>query len=107
MKFNVDGSAIGQPGPAGIGGILQNSNSKINDSSNVVKWVKDPGGSPWRFRQIENLEAWVTGWFISHTAREAKDIPDRLAKTGVNKNISNTNMDCKKLRYHVELIDII
>ncbi|KAK2640263.1 hypothetical protein Ddye_028058 [Dipteronia dyeriana] len=29
LKFNVDGSVRGKPGPAGIGGVLRNSNGKI------------------------------------------------------------------------------
>ncbi|KAK3200035.1 hypothetical protein Dsin_012678 [Dipteronia sinensis] len=29
LKFNVDGSSRGKPGPAGIGGVLRNSNCKI------------------------------------------------------------------------------
>ncbi|KAK3231064.1 hypothetical protein Dsin_002945 [Dipteronia sinensis] len=29
LKFNVDGSAIGKPGPAGVGGVLRDSNGKV------------------------------------------------------------------------------
>ncbi|KAK3219977.1 hypothetical protein Dsin_013947 [Dipteronia sinensis] len=29
LKFNVDGSVRGKPGPAGIGGVLRNSNGKV------------------------------------------------------------------------------
>lgn len=29
LKFNVDGSTIGKPGPAGIGGVLQDCNGKV------------------------------------------------------------------------------
>ncbi|KAK3226913.1 hypothetical protein Dsin_006775 [Dipteronia sinensis] len=29
LKFNVDGSALGKPGPVGIGGVLRDSNGKV------------------------------------------------------------------------------
>ena len=35
LKFNVDGSAVGKPGPAGIGGVLRDSTAKVKGMFSV------------------------------------------------------------------------
>ncbi|XVF82519.1 hypothetical protein PTKIN_Ptkin16aG0055800 [Pterospermum kingtungense] len=58
-----------------------------SDSLNVVKWIKDPSSSPWRFRTIisfiENLKLKICDWSIDHVLREANSLADGLAKNGV------------------------
>ncbi|XVF43589.1 hypothetical protein PTKIN_Ptkin02bG0051700 [Pterospermum kingtungense] len=131
LKFNVDGSSLSQHGPAGIGGILRDSDANIilcfskaagnidsnlaelmavkeafqlfissqwalshalaveSDSSNVVMWVNNPDKTPWRMRNlmaiIENMKLQVIGWSISHILREANEVADKLAKSGVKR----------------------
>ncbi|XVF86577.1 hypothetical protein PTKIN_Ptkin18bG0053200 [Pterospermum kingtungense] len=60
-------------GPAGIGGILRDSNDK----------------TPWRMRNlmalIKNMKRQVIDWSISHTLGQANDVADKLAKSGVER----------------------
>ncbi|XVE69060.1 hypothetical protein DITRI_Ditri09bG0119300 [Diplodiscus trichospermus] len=102
LKFNVDGSALGQPGYAGVGAVMEAfvlfsascwvTSHKLaleSDSANAVKWVKDPISAPWRFRhllnQLENLKTSIPNWTITHILREANGDADCLAKAGAKR----------------------
>ena len=58
-----------------------------NDSSNVVKCVLYPQGTPWALKkimsQIVAYKAMLIEWDIMHILREGNDIADGLAKSGV------------------------
>ncbi|XVE61157.1 hypothetical protein DITRI_Ditri06bG0017300 [Diplodiscus trichospermus] len=104
MKFNVDGSTMGKPGPAGIGGVLRDhlANAKIiffksvgiADSNlaellAILGWITNPTFAPWRIRNfishIETLKQQVPNWSILHILRESNEVADWLGKTGVNR----------------------
>ncbi|XVE77075.1 hypothetical protein DITRI_Ditri13aG0032800 [Diplodiscus trichospermus] len=60
-----------------------------SDSSNEVKWVTNPTSVPWRLRwivvQIENLKLQFSNWTIKHVLREANELANSLAKSGVHR----------------------
>lgn len=62
-----------------------------SDSTNGVKWVKEPNSVPWRFKkwmlQIEAFKRKVSGWQIKHVLREGNKDTDTLAKEGVNREV--------------------
>ncbi|XVE59698.1 hypothetical protein DITRI_Ditri05aG0067000 [Diplodiscus trichospermus] len=81
LKFNANGSTLGQPGLAGI----------ENDSSNAIKWVSNPASVRWRMRwiaiQLENLKVQYAYWTIEHIPREVNGIANGLAKFGVHRGV--------------------
>ncbi|XVE67532.1 hypothetical protein DITRI_Ditri08aG0168500 [Diplodiscus trichospermus] len=60
-----------------------------SDSSNVVKWLREPLTAPWKMRsiilQIENLKNMLIGWSVQHILREGNSLADSLAKTEVHR----------------------
>ncbi|XVE68905.1 hypothetical protein DITRI_Ditri09bG0107000 [Diplodiscus trichospermus] len=99
LKFNVDGSYLGKPGPAGVGCLLRDhtghtkicfSNANYESNSKAaVGWVLNLSSTPWRFRNfmahIENLKNLVKDWSIAHVLKERNEAADTLAKEGVNR----------------------
>ncbi|EOX96525.1 Uncharacterized protein TCM_005759 [Theobroma cacao] len=59
------------------------------DSSNVVKWVRNPSVVPWRLRKeiifIHNMLTRIDEWQIGHILRSANGDADTLAKGGVQR----------------------
>ena len=132
MKFNVDGSAKGKPGPVGIGGVLRDNLSIVkmifpksvgiedsnvaellavreamrlfisscwatshkliieSDSSNVVKWIRNPQSVPWSMKRIIShivvLKVQIKECDVMHILRECNDMADGLAKAGVSRS---------------------
>ncbi|EOY07954.1 Uncharacterized protein TCM_022286 [Theobroma cacao] len=58
-----------------------------SDSSNAVKWTKQPDTAPWKMRkwliQMERMKEELNGWTIRHIMRETNERVDNLAKQGV------------------------
>ncbi|OMO67980.1 hypothetical protein COLO4_29951 [Corchorus olitorius] len=69
-----------------------------SDSSNTVKWVKDPSSAPWHFRQImmriELLKQRLGHWDIILIPRSVNSMADGLAKQGVCRNIAASGTSC-------------
>ncbi|XVF28494.1 hypothetical protein REPUB_Repub15cG0033900 [Reevesia pubescens] len=104
LKFNVDGSALGKPSLAGIGGVLRNdkafsifASSKWlssygviieSDSMNVVNWFNNRALMPWKLKRhraaIDSLLEVVLIWKVQHVLREANKLADSLARAGVH-----------------------
>ncbi|XVE56506.1 hypothetical protein DITRI_Ditri04bG0015900 [Diplodiscus trichospermus] len=98
LKFNADGSIIGNLRPAGIGRSVYivlsspwaNDHAIIieSDCANAVKWVSNPQVVPWLLRkwiaQIENLKTQIKDWKVIHVLRECNGIADSLAKAGAS-----------------------
>ncbi|XVE81888.1 hypothetical protein DITRI_Ditri15bG0102200 [Diplodiscus trichospermus] len=63
---------------------------KESDSLNTVKWLKNPVLTPWRLRkfavQVINLGESFLGWSINHTYREANELANSLAKSGIQRS---------------------
>ncbi|XVE48611.1 hypothetical protein DITRI_Ditri01bG0015200 [Diplodiscus trichospermus] len=68
-KFNVDGSALGKPGPAGIGGVLRD-----HQGDELIRFSKSIGIA-------DSNEA------VVHVYREGNMIADSLAKEGVHRTV--------------------
>ncbi|XVE80900.1 hypothetical protein DITRI_Ditri15bG0018300 [Diplodiscus trichospermus] len=99
LKFNVDGSAIRQTGLAGIGGILRDHWSSVKGvfsksigvaDSNLVEIIaiKEALSLYVSSQWIENLKLQFSNWTIKHILREANELADSLAKSGVHRLIS-------------------
>ncbi|OMO82752.1 hypothetical protein COLO4_22852 [Corchorus olitorius] len=113
LKFNVDGFSLGKPGDASIDVLAVKEALSIystscwaqmfpltieSDSSNTVKWVKDPSSAPWRFRQImmriELFKQSLGSWDIVLIPRSTNSMADGLAKQGVCRNIAASGTSC-------------
>uniref|UniRef100_A0A2C9VL46 RNase H type-1 domain-containing protein n=1 Tax=Manihot esculenta TaxID=3983 RepID=A0A2C9VL46_MANES len=87
IKWNVDGSYLGKPGPIAIGGVLRDTSGcfkclfsclggiKDSNSRNAVSWVNEIDSAPWKFsaiiNSIVNLSAFLRVVSFKCTLREA------------------------------------
>ncbi|GJT03943.1 reverse transcriptase [Tanacetum coccineum] len=96
LKFNVDGSAMGKPSVAGIGGLLRNTDGVVLAifsmslgilDSNVAE-VNHPDERPWRllhhFHEIDAFLAVSPNRLVTHIKRERNNDADKLAEEGVS-----------------------
>ncbi|XWS08050.1 hypothetical protein CRYUN_Cryun41cG0044500 [Craigia yunnanensis] len=98
MKFNVDGSSKGMPGPTGVGGVLRDYSGEVKAifskaielaDSNITKLlaVFNPHGTPWAMKKymahIKVYKAHLLGWEIYHIPTEGNDIADVFTKSVV------------------------
>ncbi|XVF04193.1 hypothetical protein REPUB_Repub05bG0061200 [Reevesia pubescens] len=75
LKFNVDGSAVGKPGPAGIGGILRDEEGTVKP-----EFSKSIGGKQWNALLLLNFlslllsSAWLAdlAWPLSKRSVQAE-----------------------------------
>ncbi|KAK3223555.1 hypothetical protein Dsin_010580 [Dipteronia sinensis] len=90
LKFNVDGSARGQHGSAGIGGVLRDANGKkimiARDSKVVVSWINsDNFGSIDHLNILYDIRCFIH--FLGRvnvcfSPRSTNSFADKLAKLG-------------------------
>ncbi|XVE98368.1 hypothetical protein REPUB_Repub03eG0100400 [Reevesia pubescens] len=95
--FNVDGSAFGKPGPAGIGEVPRDEDGSVKllfsksvgstdsnlaeflelESVNAVKWINSPQTAPWKLRKycaaIEHAKAEIFYWKVFHVPMECNE----------------------------------
>ncbi|XVF86739.1 hypothetical protein PTKIN_Ptkin18bG0066500 [Pterospermum kingtungense] len=82
MKFNVDGSTLGKPGPAGIGGVLRDHEGNIK-----IRLLKSVGSADSNLAELLAIkEAFlkVKHWVVTHILREANSLAGSLAKEASN-----------------------
>ncbi|KAK2636400.1 hypothetical protein Ddye_031192 [Dipteronia dyeriana] len=93
LKFNVDGSSLGKPGPAGIGGVLRDCKGKnikvVIDSKVVVSWVNNGGfGNVNHVDIIYNIRGCLyilDTTIVNFSSRDTNQMANGLAKMGFSK----------------------